>query len=438
MCEDTGMDEFAAAYLRIDTTLTLLPGSLASGGPDALAAYPAREVAAAIARARNVRWFSRRPSEPGRPAGGRPEWREMRWRWREDDREMVIGFSARPSSADDSTEAVWAGSPITARCLYEDVARLAQALARRLPALRLRLDDGRSYTPSGFVEDVALARLAPALASDNAATRERAQEAQAVYTALLAAAPHSADPDAAFTAAPFTTLYEDAHLLAVEKPAGVVTHPTYKHPDGTLTDAVFAQQEARGFPRPWLLHRLDKQTSGVVLFARSDQARRSIVSQFEQRTAHKRYLALVVWPPTQAPDAEEGEIDAPLARDPLDRRRVIVAPEGQPSRTRYRRLAAAPGYALVQAEPVTGRTHQIRAHLAAIGAPLLGDAAYLPADSPLRDLAPRVMLHAWRLDLRYPGSEEPWSVIAPPPADFVAVADALGLGDALRAIVSAA
>ncbi len=453
MCEDSGMDEFDATYLRYDATLTLAPASYACAEPDRLAAYPAREVAAAIARARGVRGVSRRPPahEPGQ-GDERATWPDRRWRWREGDRQIEIAFSVSPAAAPAAPDDSWGGSTLVARCHYADVARLALTLARRFPALRLLLgDDQRACSPSEFIASLALARLAPALASDDPATHERACATQALYAELLAGAPQPADPAAAFAAAPFTTLYEDAHLLAVNKPTGVVTHPTYKHPTATLTDAVFAQQAARGALRPWLLHRLDKATSGVVLFAKSDQARRSLASQFERHSAHKRYLALVVWPPAHGmlsmPGMEdavnsaagaEGEIDAPLARDPLDRRRVIVALDGQPSRTRYRLLGVAPGYALAQAEPVTGRTHQIRAHLAALGAPLVGDAAYLPADSPHAERAPRAMLHAWRLDVRYPGSEAPWRVVAPPPADFVATAEALGLGEGLRAALDAA
>lgn len=438
MCEDSDMDEFTAAYLRLDARLTLLPAPVASAGPETLAAYPAREVAAALMRARGVRGFPHKPT-PSRPTAALALWDDLRWRWREDDREIVIGFSVRPDAPrgpDDAEAPIWAGSPLSAQCLYEDVARLTLTLQRRFPLLRLRRDTGQDYTPAQFVEAVALARLAPALASDDAATRDRAAEAQALYADLLASAPRHAPAEEALAAAPFTILAADEHLLAVNKPAGVVTHPTYKHPDGTLTDAVFAREEAQGRARPWLLHRLDKETSGVILFARSDQARRSVVSQFERHSARKRYLALTCWPPLHAPGGEDGEIDLPLARDALDRRRVVVALDGQPSRTRYRLLATARGYALIQAEPVTGRTHQIRAHLAAIGAPLVGDAAYLPAHSHARDLAPRVMLHAWRLDVRAPGSEELWSVTAPPPADFIATAEALGLGEGLRAALA--
>ncbi|HKT38601.1 MAG TPA: RluA family pseudouridine synthase, partial [Ktedonobacterales bacterium] len=126
-------------------------------------------------------------------------------------------------------------------------------------------------------------------------------------------------------------LTEDDDILAVEKPAGLVVHPAYRHPDGTLTDAVFADADRRGLPRPWLLHRLDRETSGVVLFARSEAARRSLVRQFQQRQIVKRYLAVIGGELA----ASSGEIDAPLCRDPLDRRRVIVSPAGKPACTRF-------------------------------------------------------------------------------------------------------
>lgn len=442
MCEDSRMDAFDAAYLRLDATLTLVPGPFSAAEPERLAAYPASEVAAAIRRLRGVRGVSRRPpardhQQPSH-ADERAAWEERRWRWSEGDREVIIGFRVSdPENANAETAFVWAGSPLEARCHYEDVARLALALARRFPTVRVLHADGRMTTPTDLVAMDALSRLAPALASDDPTIRQRAEETHALYTALLASSTPPSDPDAAIAAAPFDTLYEDDLLLAVNKPSGVVTHPTYKHAAGTLTDAVFAWQAARGLARPWLLHRLDKETSGVVLFARGEQARRTLASQFERHTARKRYLALVHWTPALGGEiGAEREIDAPLARDPLDRRRVIVAPDGQPSRTRYRLLAIAGGFALVQAEPVTGRTHQIRAHLASLGAPIVGDATYLPDELADEGLADRAMLHAWRLDLRYPGSESPWSVVAPPPADFVATSERLRLAEGLRATLA--
>lgn len=435
------MDDFADAYLRCECALTLVPGPYGASSPDVLARYPASEVAAAIQRLRGVRGVSRRPPAAG--ADQRAAWEERRWRWSEGDRQIVIGLRIAPADetpAAVSADPIWRESPLEARCYSADVAWLALTLARRLPALRLRLADGRLCAPADFLALVAAPRLAPALASDDPDIRALAADAQARYAALeaLAMPLTAAHAFAAFAAAPFTVLAEDALLLAVNKPTGVVTHPTYKHPDGTLTDVIFARAAARGEPRPWLLHRLDKETSGVTLFAKRDAARRVAAEQFERHTARKRYLALLHWPVALGEDVGfDREIDAPLARDPLDRRRVIVAPDGQPARTRYRLLAARAGYALALAEPVTGRTHQIRAHLASLGAPLVGDALYRPAGATPDDCAPRAMLHAWRLTLRAPGSGEPWSVIAPPPADFIAAAEALGLGVALREALAA-
>ncbi|HEX8729763.1 MAG TPA: RluA family pseudouridine synthase [Ktedonobacterales bacterium] len=218
-------------------------------------------------------------------------------------------------------------------------------------------------------------------------------------------------------------LYEDVHLLAVDKPARLVTHPAYRHPDGTLCDAVFARQAARGEGRPWLLHRLDRDTSGVVLFAKTEVARRAVVRQFEQRTIHKRYLALTAG----VPIAPVGMIEAPLRRDPADRRRSIVDANGAYAATRYTVLAHAGDYALVLAEPLTGRTHQIRAHLAHLGAPLVGDVRYLAVGHPAASLAEGAMLHAWQLHLRYPGSGELWSISAPLPPALLALAASLAL-----------
>ncbi|HLZ22842.1 MAG TPA: RluA family pseudouridine synthase [Ktedonobacterales bacterium] len=222
-------------------------------------------------------------------------------------------------------------------------------------------------------------------------------------------------------------LYEDAQLLAVNKPAGLVTHPAYKHPDGTLCDAIFAYQAARGARRPWLLHRLDRDTSGVVLFAKTEPARRALVRQFERHLIRKRYLALTAG----IPAADAGLIEAPLARDPADRRRTVVASGRQAATTRYRVWAAHGGYALVLAEPVTGRTHQIRAHLTAVGAPLVGDSRYLPEGGPAAALAGHALLHAWRITIHYPGTGAPFTIVAPLPADFVALAGRLALGGAL-------
>ncbi|MFI5272950.1 MAG: RluA family pseudouridine synthase [Ktedonobacterales bacterium] len=251
---------------------------------------------------------------------------------------------------------------------------------------------------------------------------------------IAISAAHSAAHAAGATAEgpPLRVLYEDHHLLAVEKPAGLVTHPAYRHPDGTLADLVFARQAARGERRPWLLHRLDRETSGVVLFAKTEQARRAVVRQFERRTVRRRYLALTSGVPAQ----HEGVVVASLARDPADRRRTVVVAEGPFAATRYRVLAACKGYALLLAEPLTGRTHQIRAHLAHLGAPLTGDARYLPAGHPALDAAPRALLHAYRLGIAYPGTGASLELGAPLPLDLLSALARLGLGAGLAALDS--
>lgn len=244
---------------------------------------------------------------------------------------------------------------------------------------------------------------------------------------------HVSPPDIASVgtgSVPLPVLYEDAALLAVDKPAGIVTHPAYKHPSGTLCDAVFARQASRGEARPWLLHRLDRETSGVLLFAKTEIARRAIVRQFERRTVRKRYLALLLGIPCPV----EGTVEAPLARDPADRRRVVVSAAGQPATTCYHLLASTGAHALALAEPLTGRTHQIRAHFTSLGTPLVGDALYLPSGAAAEPLATRALLHAWQISIRYPSTGEPFTLTAPPPADFLAAVARVGLGAGLASL----
>lgn len=221
-------------------------------------------------------------------------------------------------------------------------------------------------------------------------------------------------PSVAHATDDVVALYEDTSLLAVYKPCGQVTHPTYRNLQGTLAQAVFARQAARGEERPCLLHRLDRDTSGVVLFAKTEQARRELVRQFERRQILKRYLAVT----HGIPEPAAGTITFPLRRDPLDRRQVIASPDGKLSETDYRTLAVGPRAALLEARPRTGRTHQIRAHLATLGHPLLGDRVYSDADRE-GESAPRLMLHAWRLTVRLPGLDAPLTLEAPVPEEFL-------------------
>ena len=210
-------------------------------------------------------------------------------------------------------------------------------------------------------------------------------------------------------------LYEDTDLLVVDKPAGLAIHPAYKHPDGTLFDAVRDELDRRGEAKPCLLHRLDKDTSGAVLLAKTETARRHLVRQIEQRALRKTYLALVCG----RPDPASGNIDAPLRRDPDDRLRVRIDPSGDQARTDYNTLQTwGSRCALVELHPITGRMHQLRVHLVALGTPIVGDTRY--AD-PARwePLAPaRQMLHARALTFQHPTSGEYITVHAPLPGDL--------------------
>jgi 23S rRNA pseudouridine1911/1915/1917 synthase len=212
---------------------------------------------------------------------------------------------------------------------------------------------------------------------------------------------------------PLDVLYEDDDLMAVNKPAGVVIHPTYRNTSGTVLNGILWHLREREGVRPGLLSRLDKDTSGVVVVALSAGAHAQM-----QRDAHagrltKQYLAVV----SGSPHETEGVIRFPLRRDPLDRRRVIVDPEGAPSETRYRVMSRNNGCSIVHCELVTGRTHQIRVHLAASGWPVVGDRVYGSSD-PRID---RQALHAWRITLLHPATREPLTLEAPIPPEIRAL-----------------
>lgn len=246
---------------------------------------------------------------------------------------------------------------------------------------------------------------------------------------------------AADASIPLDVLYEDGDLLAVNKPAGLVVHPSYKNARGTLMNGVLAL--ARQWPagaRPGLLGRLDKFTSGVVIITKSGRIHAALQRAMDARKVDKDYLA-VVW---GKPSPARGSIDLALDRDPWDRRRITVTDRGgQPSVTKYERLGTTGALSLVRLRLITGRTHQIRVHLAAKGWPIVGDAVYgrKPARVAAAETAEgaegartfsRQALHAWRLALRHPVSGKELSIVAPLPADMRDLLAALEMPDLSR------
>ena len=233
-------------------------------------------------------------------------------------------------------------------------------------------------------------------------------------------------------------LYEDDDLLALNKPAGLVVHPSYKNAGGTLINGVL--ERAKAWPegsRPSLLGRLDKHTSGAVLIAKRPAVHAALQRAMDARLIDKDYAA-IVW---GRPSPMRGTINLALNRDPWDRRRITVTDRGgQPSVTKYERLAVSSlgtlgTFSLVRCRLITGRTHQIRVHLSARGWPIVGDAVYgrkRKGGEPavLEEVAcafPRQALHAWRLSLRHPITTSPIEIVAPLPEDMRQLAKGLGI-----------
>jgi 23S rRNA pseudouridine1911/1915/1917 synthase len=212
-------------------------------------------------------------------------------------------------------------------------------------------------------------------------------------------------------------LYADEHLVAVDKPPFVAAQPTLTSDRGALPELVGA---VVGGPVT-LVHRLDRETSGVTVLARTADAAAALAEAFRSGAAAKSYLALT----GRAPSPPDGRVDAPLGPDRARPGRRVVDPAGDRAATRYRTLRAGPLAALVACEPETGRTHQIRVHLAHLGSPLLGDARYGGARRVLDVEIPRVMLHARRLEIDHPATGARLALEAPPPEDFTAVERAL-------------
>src|SRR4051794_26841309 len=224
---------------------------------------------------------------------------------------------------------------------------------------------------------------------------------------------------------PLTVVYEDADVIVVDKPAGMVVHPAPGHPRGTLANALLAHVpgiSVGGSQRPGIVHRLDKDTSGLIVAAKTDRGRTTLISQWEDRTVEKAYLALVVGSVAD----EEATIDAPIGRDPKNRQRMTVLRSGRPAVTRFRVVERFPIATLLELSIETGRTHQIRVHLAFIGHPIIGDQLYgrPRAADPQLD---RQFLHASALAFQLPSGTR-LRLEAPLSEDLRAVLEQLRAG----------
>jgi 23S rRNA pseudouridine1911/1915/1917 synthase len=241
---------------------------------------------------------------------------------------------------------------------------------------------------------------------------------------------------------PFAILYEDSDLLVLDKPAGLVVHPAPGNEDGTLVNALLAHcgdslPGIGGERRPGIVHRLDKDTSGVMVVAKTESALATLSAAFAARDLDRAYVALA-W---GIPVPPAGEIEGAIGRDPRDRKRMaVVARGGKHALTRYRTVGVhEAAVSRLECRLDTGRTHQIRVHLAANGHPLVGDPVYLrrvpavakalpePVRRTLLDF-PRQALHAARLGFAHPRTGAPLSFETPPPADLAALLSLLSLG----------
>jgi 23S rRNA pseudouridine1911/1915/1917 synthase len=305
-----------------------------------------------------------------------------------------------------SEPATDAGAALQDLCVPPELAglRLDQALARLLPHFsRSRLQDW-----------VKRARVTVDGAS--AAPKDKVWGGERIEL--------RAEPDAgacAFTAQeiPLAILYEDPQVLVIDKPAGLVVHPGSGNPDGTLLNALLHHAPALGaVPRAGIVHRLDKNTSGLLVVAKTLEAQTSLVRQLQAHTVRREYLALLVGKP-----AVQGRVEAPIGRHPVARTKMAVVARGKSAVTHYRVLRTGGGWSLVQCCLETGRTHQIRVHMHSIGHPLLGDPVYGRAklDRTLPEMArsfPRQALHAARLEFIHPVSGERLAFESALPSDL--------------------
>ncbi|HEX6072206.1 MAG TPA: RluA family pseudouridine synthase [Sphingomicrobium sp.] len=234
---------------------------------------------------------------------------------------------------------------------------------------------------------------------------------------------------------PLRIIFEDEHLLVVDKPAGLVVHPAAGNRDGTLVNALLhhcgsSLSGIGGVARPGIVHRIDKDTSGLLVVAKTDVAHDGLAKQFAAHSIERRYLAIV----TGIPKASEGTVDAPLARSAANRKKIAVVedPRGKRAVTRWKRIGALKDAALVECRLETGRTHQVRVHMASIGHPLVGDPVYGRSGKTHRKLLNelgfhRQALHAAELGFTHPVTKRRLSFASAMPPDMQELFNALGV-----------
>jgi 23S rRNA pseudouridine1911/1915/1917 synthase len=290
-------------------------------------------------------------------------------------------------------------------------ARLDRALADALPSLsRERL---KALISGGSV-----------VGPKGGAVRDPASKAQAGAYSVSLPAPTAAHNEAQDI--PLEIVFEDEHLLVVDKPAGMVVHPAAGNPDGTLVNALLHHCAGQlsgigGVARPGIVHRIDKDTSGLLVAAKNDVAHEGLSAQFARHSIDRRYLAIVAG----VPKPGSGLVDAPLGRSSANRQKMaIVEPgRGKHAVTHYRLVERLRDSALVECRLETGRTHQVRVHMASLGHPLLGDPVYGRTRAPHRELLKRLgfarqALHAAELGFVHPVSKENLSFKSAIPSDM--------------------
>jgi 23S rRNA pseudouridine1911/1915/1917 synthase len=298
--------------------------------------------------------------------------------------------------------------------------RLDRALAAAVPTLsRERL---KTLIRSGAVE-------ASGLAVRDPAAKVRGDEA----LHLTIPEPEPAHNEAQDI--PLRVIFEDEHLLVVDKPAGLVVHPAAGNRDGTLVNALLhhcggSLSGIGGVARPGIVHRIDKDTSGLLAVAKTDVAHEGLAKQFAAHSVDRRYLAIV----SGVPKASEGTVDAPLARSAANRKKIAIVSDGRGKRavTHWRRLELLRDAALVECRLETGRTHQVRVHMASLGHPLLGDPVYGGSGKSHRKLLSelgfhRQALHAAELGFTHPVTKHRLSFASAMPPDMQELFNALGV-----------